>query len=121
MLIPFDLSLFTYHLLPVSQEKLVLMIFRSCLWKKIGSLYFFVAFFFFFYGRTCSNGSSQARGQSRFAGVGLRHSHSHIGYELCLRPTPQLMATLDPYPTEGGQGLNLHPHYAGLLAPSGNP
>ena len=27
-----------------------------------------------------------------------------------LQPTPQLMATLDPEPTELGQGSNLHPH-----------
>ena len=30
--------------------------------------------------------------------------------DLHLRPTPQIMATLDPQPTEQGHGLNLHPH-----------
>ena len=30
--------------------------------------------------------------------------------ELRLQPTPQLMAILDPYPTEQRQGLNLYPH-----------
>ena len=29
---------------------------------------------------------------------------------LFLQPTPQLTAMPDPYPTESGQGLNLHPH-----------
>ena len=32
------------------------------------------------------------------------------GSELCLQPTPQLMATSDPEPTERGQGSNPHPH-----------
>ena len=27
-----------------------------------------------------------------------------------LQPTTQLRATLDPYPTEQGKGLNLRPH-----------
>ena len=38
------------------------------------------------------------------------HSHSNMGSEPHLQPTPQLMATLDPRPTERGQGLNPHPH-----------
>ena len=33
-----------------------------------------------------------------------------MGSEPRLRPTPQLAATLDPRPTEQGQGLNPHPH-----------
>ena len=39
-------------------------------------------------------------------------AHSSAGSKLHLRPTPQLKATLDPQwvTTEGGQGLNLHPH-----------
>ena len=36
--------------------------------------------------------------------------HSNAGTELHLQPTPQLMATPDPWPIEQGQGLNLHPH-----------
>ena len=34
-------------------------------------------------------GSSQARGQTGAAAAGLHHSHSHMGSELCLRPTLQ--------------------------------
>ena len=49
-------------------------------------------------------GSSQARGLIGAVASGLRHSHSNSGSEPYLRPTPQLMATLDPYPTERGQG-----------------
>ena len=45
-------------------------------------------------------GGSQARGPIGARAASLRHSHSHVGSELHLRPTPQLMATPDPYPTE---------------------
>ena len=41
-------------------------------------------------------GSSQARGQIIAAAVGLHHSNRNGGSEPCLRPTPQLMAMLDP-------------------------
>ena len=56
-------------------------------------------------------GSSQDRGQIRAAAAGIHHSHSHShkGSEPCLRPTPQLMATPDPRPTERGQGWNPQP------------
>ena len=46
----------------------------------------------------------QARGLIRAVATGLRQSHSNAGSEPRLRPTPQLMATLDPQPTEQGQG-----------------
>ena len=49
-------------------------------------------------------GGSQARSQIGAAAAGLCHSHSNTGSELLLQLTPQLMAMLDPYPTEGGQG-----------------
>ena len=42
--------------------------------------------------------------------TGLCHSHSNVGSELPLGPTPQLMAMLDPQPTEQGQGSNPQPH-----------
>ena len=42
--------------------------------------------------------------------AGLHQSHINTGSEPRLRPTPQLMATPDPQPTEQGQGLNLQPH-----------
>ena len=42
--------------------------------------------------------------------MGLRQSHSNTRSEPQLRPTPQLTATLDPQPTERGQGLNPQPH-----------
>ena len=40
-------------------------------------------------------GGSQARGLIRAVATGLRQSHSNVGSEPHLQPTPQLMATLD--------------------------
>ena len=48
-------------------------------------------------------GGSQARGPIGAAAVGLHHSHGDMGSEPRLRPTPQLMATPDPSPTEGAR------------------
>ena len=39
---------------------------------------------------------SQARGPIRPVATGLRQSDSNAGSDLCLQPTPQLMASLDP-------------------------
>jgi len=41
-------------------------------------------------------GGSQARGGIGAIAAGLHHSHSNVGFELHLQPTPQLMATPDP-------------------------
>ena len=54
--------------------------------------------------------SSQTRGWITATAAGLHHSHSNMGSELCLWPTPQLTATLIPWPTEQGQWSNLYPH-----------
>ena len=43
-----------------------------------------------------AHGSSQARGQFRAAAASLQHSHGDEGSKACLRPTPQLIAMLDP-------------------------
>ena len=57
-------------------------------------------FFFFpillFRAAPTAYGVSQARGRIPATAAGLRHSHSNRGSELCLWPTPQLMATMDP-------------------------
>ena len=42
-------------------------------------------------------GGSQARGRIRATAASLHHSHSNVGSEPHLQPTPQLSATLDPY------------------------
>jgi len=41
-------------------------------------------------------GGSQARGLIGAVANGLRHSHSNLGSELSLQPTPQLTAMLNP-------------------------
>ena len=53
-------------------------------------------FFFLFRATPAAYGSSQAKGWIRAAPAGLRHSHSNVGSEPHLRPTPQLMVTPDP-------------------------
>ena len=57
-----------------------------------------------------ANGGSQARGQIGAAAAGLLHSHSNMGSELRLWPTPQPTVMPDPWPTEQGQGSNPRPH-----------
>ena len=53
-------------------------------------------FFFFFMAASMAYGSSQARGQTGAASVGLHHSQSNTGTKQHPRPTPQVVATLDP-------------------------
>ena len=43
-----------------------------------------------------AHGSSQARGPIGAVAAAVHHSHSNVGSELRLRPTPQLAATPDP-------------------------
>ena len=80
--------------------------------KETSDLALLSTFFFFLLFRaipaTC--GSSQARGWIGAAAAGLSHSHSNMGSKSCLQLTPQLIVMPDPYPTERGQGSNLHPH-----------
>ena len=53
-------------------------------------------FFSFFRAAPVAYGDSQARGQIRAVAAGLHYSHSSMGSELHLRPTPQLTAMPDP-------------------------
>jgi len=66
--------------------------------------------FFFFRAAPAAYGGSQARGRIRATAAGLSQSHSNARSKLHLKPTPQLMAMLDPQPTERGQVLNPQPH-----------
>ena len=43
-----------------------------------------------------AHGGSQDRGPIGAVAESLRHSNSNVGSKLCLPPTPQLMATLNP-------------------------
>ena len=66
-------------------------------------------------------GGSHARGGVGATVACLHHSHSNTGSEPLLQPTPQLMATLDPLPTEQGRGLNLHPYGSWLDSLTAEP
>ena len=70
----------------------------------------FFCLFVFSRAAPIAYGGSQARGQIQAVASGLYHSHSNAGSEPWLQPTPQLMATPDPQPTEKCQGLNPQPH-----------
>ena len=48
-----------------------------------------------FRAASAAYGGSQARGQTGATAAALHHSHGKVGSEPCLRPTPQLIATLD--------------------------
>ena len=63
--------------------------------RNVGIL-FFLCFFAFSRAAPSAYGGSQARDLIRAVAAGLCHSHSNVGSELRLRPTPQLTATLDP-------------------------
>ena len=67
--------------------------------------YLFIYLFVFlsFRAAPAAYAGSQAIGA---VASGLHHSHSNVGSELRLQPTPQLMATWDPQPTEQGQESN---------------
>ena len=57
--------------------------------------FFFNFLFFLFRATPTAYGSSQARGLIGAAASGLHHSHSNMGSEPHLRPTPQLRAMPD--------------------------
>ena len=60
---------------------------------SIAVLFFY---FCFFRATLVAHGGSQARGQIGAGVAGLHHSHSNVRSKLCLPPTPQLTAMLDP-------------------------
>ena len=57
-------------------------------------MYLFI--YYFFRAAPVACGVSQARDPIGGVATGLRHGHSIVRLELCLRPTPQPTATLDP-------------------------
>ena len=70
-------------------------------------------FFFFFWGSPVAFGGfffNYSRGPIRAVAVYLFPKPSNARFEPHLQPIPQLMETLDPWPTERGQGLNPQPH-----------
>ena len=72
-------------------------------WKKIKPFLFFFVFCLFVvvvvaisWAAPMAYGGSQARGQIGAVATGLRQSHSNVGSEPRLQPTPELTATPDP-------------------------
>ena len=57
---------------------------------------FFFCFFAISWVAPTAYGGSQARGLIGDVATSLRQSHSNVGSEPCLQPTPQLMVTPDP-------------------------
>ena len=55
-----------------------------------------VFFFCLFRATSVAYGGSQARGQIKAIAAGLHHGHGNVRSELCLQPTPQLMAVPGP-------------------------
>ena len=62
---------------------------------SIHNLYPFYLFILLFRVTPVAYVSSPARGQVEAVAAGLHYSHSNVGSELCVRPTPQLMETPD--------------------------
>ena len=58
-------------------------------------IYIYSFFAFFFKAASVAYGSSQARGWNRATDTRLCCSHSNVGYQEHLWPTPQLRATMD--------------------------
>ena len=79
-----------------------------CLRLNMFSYLLLFCLFVLFTAIPAACGSSQARGS--IGATAASRSHSNAGSEPCLRPTPQLTATLDPRPTEQSQGSNPQPH-----------
>ena len=73
-------------------------------------LLFFFCLFAISWAAPVAYGGSQTRGPIGAVAASLHQSHSNLGSEPPLQPTPQLTATPDPQPTEQGQGSNPQPH-----------
>ena len=85
------------------------------LWWQKGDFFFFLfslsLFFFAFWGPHLQHMEIPTLGsQIRTTAASLHHSHSNLGSEPHLWPTPQLMAMPDPWTTEWDQGSNSHLH-----------
>ena len=76
---------------------------RSVSWVvSKGCFRIFFCLFAISWAASAAYGGSQARGRTGAIAASLRQSHSNVGSEPCLQPTPQLTAVPDPQPTEQG-------------------
>jgi len=78
--------------------------------RLTGFLGFIFLSFCLFRAAPAAYGGFWTRGRIGAVAASLCHSHSNVESELHLQPIPQLIALLDPQPTEQGQGSNLHPY-----------
>ena len=76
----------------------------------VSTILLLLLLFYLFRAALLVYGSSQTRGSIGAVAAGLYHSHRNMGCQLHLQPTLELTATLDPQPTEQGQGWKLSPH-----------
>jgi len=73
-------------------------------------IYIYFCLFAFSRAIPVAYGGSQARGLIGAVATGLHQSHSNLGSEPSLQPTPQLTAMPDHQPTEQSQGSNPQAH-----------
>ena len=71
-------------------------LFDSILVFKFTQQIIYYYYYFLFRAASAAYGGSQARGQIRATAATLHHSHSNVGLEPNLRPTPQPTAMPDP-------------------------
>ena len=71
-------------------------ILHYCIRIQFFCFFGFFCFFLLFRAALAACGGSQARCPIRATAAALPHSHSNMGSELHLQPTPQLTAMLDP-------------------------
>ena len=70
-------------------------------WRVTDFIYLFIfCLFATSWATPVAYGGFRARGRIRAVAAGLHQSHSDVGSELRLRPTPQLTAAPDPRPTD---------------------
>ena len=86
-----------------------ILIFRLQGVRPLIFLFFFFLSFVFFGLHLWHVEVPRLGGPIRATAAGLCHNHSNARSKLRLRPTPQLTATPDPYPTERSQGSNPQP------------
>ena len=84
-----NLKISSSHIQKIKKKQVKSISIRYVVKPSIFFFFFFV--FCLFRAAPAVYGNSQARGRIGAIAAGLHHSHSNLGYEQCLWPTPQLM------------------------------